>query len=184
MIATRDLLTRIEIDSNQTTVSLYENEELALRRDRDKLRVSGALQNVTQLTFETLGVAEGFEDIVVEYQNNRIDTDELTERLQNNIAVPLHEIAETLLPELDVKLHKLPSAIDGGAENSPVQSAAIIQSDVVIEAMQRILDRMLELESYNEIVELLRGIVAEQKELNEATRNRRLEKLRSLLDDE
>ncbi|WP_146450469.1 DUF4175 domain-containing protein [Bythopirellula polymerisocia] len=184
MIATHDLLTRIEIKPQSTEDEPLENEEVNLRRERDKLRVSGALQNITQLTFETLGVAEGFEDIVVELQNNRIDTEELTERLQNNIAAPLHEIADKLMSELESQLQELPAVIDSGDEKSRVQSAAIIQSDVVIEAMQRILDRMLELESYNELVELLRGIVAEQKDLNEATRIKQLEKLRSLLDDE
>ncbi len=184
MIATRELLNRIKLDNHSAEDTTQSDEDLALRRDRDMLRVSGALQNITQLTFETLGVAEGFEDIVVELQNNRIATEELTERLQKNIAEPLHEVAEKLMPQLDSQVQKLTAALDGEAEINRVKSAAIIQSDAVIEAMQRILDRMLELESYNELVELLRGIVNEQKELNEATRIRRLEQLRSLLDDE
>lgn len=184
MIATRELLTRIELEPKSDEGTPLAEEDKVLRRERDKLRVSGVLQNITQLTFETLGVAEGFEDIVIELENNRISTEELTERLQNNIAEPLHEVAKNLMPKLETQVLKLPAALDEAHENTRVQSEAIIRSDVVIEAMQRILDRMLELESYNELVELLRGIVTEQKELNEATRARRLEKLRSLLDDE
>jgi len=42
---------------------------------------------------------------------------------------------------------------------------------------------MLELESYNELVELLRGIVAEQKQLEEKTKQQRREKLRRLLEE-
>jgi hypothetical protein len=43
---------------------------------------------------------------------------------------------------------------------------------------------MLELESYNELVDLLRGIVEDQKQLSEETRAQRRERLRSLLDEE
>ena len=184
MVATRDLLSRIELEPKSADATPLTEQERALRRERDKLRASGVLQNITQLTFETLGVAEGFEDIVIELNNNRIATEELTERLQKNIAFPLHEIAESLMPELESKVKSLPAEIDGKNDSAGVQTAAIIQSDAVIAAMQQILDRMLELESYNELVELLRGIVSEQKELNEATRLRHREKLRSLLDDE
>ncbi len=184
MIATRELLSRIELSPQSGNDPPLSDEDITLRRDRDRLRISGVLQNITQLTFEILGVAEGFENIVVELQNNRIATQELTGRLENNIAEPLHEIAQKMMPQLELQVQKLPAVLGDDTENTSFQAAAIIQSDEIIEAMQRILDRMLELESYNELVELLRSVVKEQKELNEATRLRRLEKLRSLLDEE
>ena len=49
--------------------------------------------------------------------------------------------------------------------------------------MQAVLDRMLELESYNELVEILRGIVAEQQALRDETLRRQRERLEELLDD-
>jgi len=57
------------------------------------------------------------------------------------------------------------------------------QADLVLEAMKQVLDRMLELESYNELVELLRGIAADQQQIQEETKQMRREKLRSLLED-
>ena len=45
-----------------------------------------------------------------------------------------------------------------------------------------ILDRMIELESYNEVVELLHEIIADQDDLNVKTKQRRKNELRRLLE--
>jgi hypothetical protein len=49
--------------------------------------------------------------------------------------------------------------------------------------MKAVLDRMLELESYNELVELLRGIVSDQEQIKQRTQQQQREKLRGLLDE-
>jgi hypothetical protein len=49
--------------------------------------------------------------------------------------------------------------------------------------MQAVLDRMLELESYNELVELLRGIVNDQQQIKEKTPQPQKEKLRGLIEE-
>jgi hypothetical protein len=184
MVSTRELLTRIELDPQGEDGKPLSANEIAQFKERDKLRVVGVLQNVSQLGFETFGVAEGFDDIVIELENNRINTEELTQRLGRDIAEPLRVVASDLMPELEKRVQKITEALDESNPNADVLSAAIIQSDEVVAAMQRILDRMLELESYNELVDLLRGIVDDQKQLNEETRAQRRERLRSLLDEE
>lgn len=184
MVSTRELLTRIELNPQGEDGKPLSANEIAQFKERDKLRVVGVLQNVSQLGFETFGVADGFDDIVIELENNRINTEELTQRLGRDIAEPLRVVASDLMPELEKRVQKITAALDESNPNADVLSAAIIQSDEVVAAMQRILDRMLELESYNELVDLLRGIVDDQKQLNEETRAQRRERLRSLLDEE
>ena len=49
--------------------------------------------------------------------------------------------------------------------------------------MQRVLDTMVELETFNEVVALLRAIVEEQETLNQQTQQRRRQKVRELLED-
>jgi hypothetical protein len=49
--------------------------------------------------------------------------------------------------------------------------------------MKAVLDRMLELEGYNELVELLRGIVSEQDDLRQETLRQQREKLQELLEE-
>ena len=47
--------------------------------------------------------------------------------------------------------------------------------------MRKIRDRMIELEDFNEAVELLRNIVEMQKKLHDQTEQRHKEKIRNLL---
>jgi hypothetical protein len=180
MVGTRELLDRIEIEPPAEE----QEAELLRRRQRDHLRIGGCQQNATQLSYETLGVAEGFEEIVAELVNNRVDTEELKGRLEQGISEPLRQIGGELLPELETRLQELLRGFDESVEVDMRLRQAKVQADVVVEAMKQVLDRMLELESYNELVELLRGIVAEQKELHEQTIQERREKLRSILGDD
>jgi hypothetical protein len=150
--------------------------------ERDLSRVIGARQSGTEIAFETRGVAEGFDDIVAELINNRVDTEELKQRLEQGIAEPLKAISGEQLPKFAQRLQTLQTAIeaDRQAATAPL-TAAKLEADAVAEAMKAVLDRMLELESYNELVELLRGIVEEQDQLKGKTQEQQREKLRELL---
>ncbi len=46
-------------------------------------------------------MAEAIDDIRMQLVNNRIDTEELKERLQSGIADPLKKIGEEMFPELE-----------------------------------------------------------------------------------
>ena len=181
MTGTRELLDRI--DPSKAHLEDQTVAEARRVQDRDRLRISGALQTVIQLSYETLGVADGFEEIVGELINNRVDSEELVERLQAGIAVPLREIGGELMPDLEKQLQELEAAVGGKDEPQTPLARARTQGDGVLDAMKQVLDRMLELESYNELVELLRGIVADQQKVQDRTKQQRRKKLRSLLED-
>ncbi len=183
MISTRDLLDRIEIAPQISDDIPIDEVEINRRRNRDQLRIAGAMQNVTQLAYETAGVADGFDAIVAELVNNRVDTVELKQRLEQGISEPLREISTRLMPTLGERLRKLQKVFQATEDPQAKLVASIAQAEVVSEAMKEVLDRMLELESYNELVELLRGIVDEQKQLQGKTKQQRREKIRSLLDE-
>ena len=180
MVATAELLGRIEIDVDNDASDLEEAEVQQILQ-RDRLRVGGCEQNAAQLSHETVGVAEGFEGIVTELVNNRIDTEELKERLSTNIAAPLREIGEVLLPELQATHKLLEESYADSAERVLLYTRAVDQSNEIVEQMNRVLERMLELESYNELVALLRSIVDEHKQLQQQTKEERRAKLRSIL---
>lgn len=154
------------------------------RRERDLARISGSRQSATQSAFETTGVAEGFDDILAELVNNRVDTEELNERLAQGISEPLKEIGGELLPRFEEHLAALQTRM---AAQSPETAESLMavraESEAIVEDMKAALDRMLELESYNELVELLRGIVADQEQLREETLRQQREKLRDLLEE-
>ena len=182
MLGIQELLQRVQVDDENRVDSAIASDEK--QRVRDLLRIDGAMQSVVQISFETIGVAEGFQDIVTELVNNRIDNEELKERLISGISDPLMEIGEELLPELEERLQTLHASFSDSQNAANTYHLVLVQGEIVLDAMQKVLDRMLELENYNELVELLRGIVRDQKELQEETKRKRLDKLRSLLDDE
>jgi hypothetical protein len=49
--------------------------------------------------------------------------------------------------------------------------------------MQQVMDNMLELETFNEALDILRNIIKTQDELNEQTKERRKAKLLELLEE-
>ncbi|HMP07613.1 MAG TPA: hypothetical protein PJ982_14785 [Lacipirellulaceae bacterium] len=188
MQGVRDLLQRIDLvanDSGADDGSPAEGSEAPpANRNRQLVRLAGLRQSATQLAFETTGVAEGIDDVLAELINNRVDTEELRQRLEQGIAEPLKAIGGEMLPRLDERLGAVETLQTADSpETLAMLATAQGESHEIVDAMQAVLDRMLELESYNELVEILRGIVAEQQALRDETLRRQRERLEDLLDD-
>jgi hypothetical protein len=146
------------------------------------LRVERASQNSRKNAQETLGVAEAFDEIRQQLVNNRIDTEELIRRVKGGIADPLRQIAGDQFPELDRRLEQLRTTLEDEKLGPANRRQARQQTDVIVLAMRQVLARMVELESFNEAVELLRSIIQQQERLDERTRQRHKQKLRDLLE--
>jgi hypothetical protein len=151
------------------------------RRELRFLRLQSALTNCHKGAPEVLGVAESIDDIDKQFVNNRIDTVELKNRLKGNIAEPLHRIVDTMFPELNRRIEELQTALDDLDRAPVLRDAAQQQAQAILLAMQKVRDHMIELEDFNEAVELLRNIVDMQKKLHEETQKRHSEKIRDLL---
>jgi hypothetical protein len=149
---------------------------------RRRLRISGSLQNVLQATDEIAGIAQAFDDLGDELTNNRIDNPDLSSRLREQIARPLHRIAEVRMPQLASELKLVEQHVaDAATAAGELQTAKTTADEILVE-MRQVLDRMLELETYNEVVALLRGIITDQDDLNRRTKERKNERIRNLFD--
>jgi hypothetical protein len=153
----------------------------ARQRTLRRLRIEGALTNCRKNTPEILGLAESFDDIRKELINNRIDTEELKDRLQKGIAAPLRRIAEAMIPELERRLEGLQAVLDDAAKSPALRDRAQQQADEILLAMRKVRDRMIEVEDFNEAVNLLREIIKTQDQLREETQERHKQKIRELL---
>ena len=147
------------------------------------LRVQRALTNCRKNAQETLGIAEGIDDIRMQLVNNRIDTEELKERLQSGIADPLKNIAAHMFPELERRLDALQAVLEDVKLAPAARDNAQKQAETVLLSMQHVLDRMVELQDYNEMVEMLRDIIKMQDQLHRQTEERNKQKFRDLLKD-
>ncbi len=138
--------------------------------------VQQAVANSEQSASETLSLALSFDDIRDELANNRIDTPELEYRLKDQIGDPLREIAQRMFPELETRLRKLDAALADPAKAKLRRDEALAQTDVVLAAMHQVLSKMLELESFNEVVEQLRDLIQAENAIHSHTVKRQKEK--------
>jgi hypothetical protein len=107
---------------------------------------------------ETDEVAAGFRSIRRELETNGLLSPELDGRLTGEILDPL---AAVLAGDLAVAAKACRSSADRRSIVSPVEAS--------LARMRAILDRMLELESVNEVVERLRGVIDAQERIHEDT---------------
>ncbi|MFZ5828439.1 MAG: hypothetical protein ACOY3P_00030 [Planctomycetota bacterium] len=147
------------------------------------MRVQRALQNSEKNAHEVLGVAESFDDIRKQLVNNRIDTEELQLRIGEGIAKPLHAIGEEMFPVLTQRCAQLQENLADTRLGPVHRDRARQQADDILAMMNSVLARMIELEDFNEAVELLRQIIRAQKDLDEATRQRHKQAIRELMED-
>lgn len=120
---------------------------------------------------ETGEIAEAFRGIHLEFDNNQLLTPELESRLIEQIATPLGKLAAQEIPGL------------AAAARSRVGSAELLrQADLVLARMRAVLDKMMELESFNEVVEQLRGMIRTQEQLRTETLDQQKRRAREALE--
>jgi hypothetical protein len=144
--------------------------------------VQQAIANGQQSASETLSLATSFDDIREELVNNRIDTPELESRLKDQIGDPLRQIAEKSFPELENRLRKLEAVLADPTAAKTRRDEAVQQADAILVEMRQVLNKMLELESFNEIVEQLRDIIETEKAIHQDTLKKQKEKTLKLND--
>jgi hypothetical protein len=181
-----DLRTDDEPDAKQLTPEQKAQRAAELRR----LRVQRAIQQSQKSVAEVLGVAAGFLGIREELINNRVDTEDRKNRLKEQIADPLNKTCAEQFPRLDERLAGLETKLNElgikAAMNDAGQpaDAAIDQANIVLAELEAVLSKMQDLETYNELLDIVRDLLRDQGKLIERTQQERkrqtLEELKKL----
>lgn len=127
--------------------------------DEEGFAVGRLGESAARAAGETGEIAAAFRDIRLELDNNALLTPELESRLVARIADPLAAVAATDLPALAAACR----------ERDAAPAAIVERADAVLARLRAILDTMIELESYNEVLELLRGVIKTQEEIRAET---------------
>ena len=85
-----------------------------------------------------------------------------------------------MFPRLDEQLANLEAHLDQPQRDQLVDEAVNQLNDVLL-ALENILDRLLEVESYHELIDIVRSIIREQDILLERTRTQQKKKALDLL---
>lgn len=140
---------------------------------------------------ETLGVAASFDDIRAELVNNRVDTEDRKKRIQEQVVEPLQAIGDTMFPELDRRLVALAErleahgseGLDPHAEDSDTVSRAVTaveQTDEILLAIDAILQSMLNIEDYNQLLDRVRDLIVDLTGLRDDTKKVRKQEVLEL----
>lgn len=143
-----------------------------------RLRMARLDERLAKVADETNAVAEGFRSIRDELTNNRIPNDDLRERIDYRIVRPLEKVVNHYLPDVQTAL----SARDTDAP-AGVTPTAQQKLDDLVQQMELALGEMKSVESYNEVLALLRGIIDEQRGLSQKTDDARRASVKRLLLD-
>ncbi len=141
------------------------------------LRVQRGMQQSQKSAQEVLGISGGFDDIREELVNNRVDTPERKQRLKELIADPLAKIGTEDFGKLDQNLAALEKGLTGNTSVTPETATAaddtLEQTNVTIAKLEAVLQQMLDLETYNELLDIVRDLIKDQETLTDKTKQER-----------
>ncbi len=161
-----------------------EDVEPELNVDRSvqllRLRIQQAGLQSTKTSEELNGVAASIDDILLEMVNNRVDTPDRSDRIAMGVRDPLLKVVQGPLQALRNQIDGLVSLVEDKA-NGPAKAAITVQTaEEVLLQLNAVLEKMLDLESYNEVLDLVRGLIDNQDKIIEATENERARSLQDL----
>lgn len=149
--------------------------------DLQRLRIQRAMQASKKADGELVGIRVGFEEIRVELTSNRMDTTARKERLEKMIIEPIAQLSDPMHAQLQSTTQELEATYDQPEAFLPVVEVALEQTDAIILEMERILEKMFDLENFNELMEKMRQLIDAQTELREETEDLRKKQILDLL---
>lgn len=150
-----------------------------------RLRTQQIGLQATKTADELQGIATSLDDLLEEMANNRVDSVDRSERIGGGVRDPLRKVIAGDLALLVEQIGGVEKRIgvppaDPAAPTVTAASAQAVQTaEKVLLQLTAILEKMLDLESYNEILDMVRELIENQDELMEETKK---EQKRRVLD--
>ncbi|MDR2345659.1 MAG: hypothetical protein LBE18_06300 [Planctomycetaceae bacterium] len=148
--------------------------------------ISRALRDTQKEVYELRTIVDTFKTIRREMINNKIFNSESESRIDIGIISPITSLIERDFPELDRLINIFDKTLtirDKPTRQEAIQKRkfAIDQIDIILKKMTTIRDNMISMESYNEIIDILRSIIKNQKQIQIETEELRKKQIKELL---
>ncbi|MBV10147.1 MAG: hypothetical protein CMN21_13125 [Rubinisphaera sp.] len=143
--------------------------------------VQRSLNTLRKDSVEADAIRVAFESIQLEMVNNRIDTPQVRVRLQSKIIDPLSELLKNEFATTEEHFRLLDFALREDNKTEITPDLCLNDIDGLLSGLRQILLEMRKLESFQEVIELLKGIIEEEKALKAQTEEERKNKLIDLL---
>lgn len=142
-----------------------------------RLRIQQASLQADKTSQELTGIAASIDDILLEMVNNRVDSVDRNERIAQGVRDPLTQIVDGPLVQLEMQIEGLLPLVERTAAGPAAAVVAVETAEEVLLQLSAVLEKMLDLESYNEVLDLVRGLIDNHEKLIEATEREQTRKL-------
>ncbi|MGB7323975.1 MAG: polyketide synthase [Rubripirellula sp.] len=177
----RETLNLLRRGFNEDESQLDETEQTRQQQIR-RLRTQQSGLQASKTSEELSGIAESLDDILREMVNNRVDSLDRQERIGEGVRDPLRLIVNEPLARLRDQIVDIERSVNDSADAMAKTTASVETADEVIARLTEVLDKMLDLESYNEILDIVRELIEDQDELLKDTKDERKKRVLNLFD--
>ncbi len=177
---TLDLLRRrgFEDPDNGTLDDAERTRQEQVRR----LRVQQSGLQAKKTSEELSGIAASLDDILQEMVNNRVDSVDRRERIGTGVRDPLRQIVEEPLQRLEGQIVEIEQSVAETEKAAEKTAEAVETAEDVLLQLTAVLEKMLDLESYNEILDMVRELIDDQDKLLEDTKAERKKRVLELFE--
>lgn len=175
----RDTLDLLRRRGFEQPAQIDESERTRLQQVR-RLRVQQGGLQANKTSEELSGIAASLDDILREMLNNRVDSVDRRERIGMGVRDPLKQIVEGPLQTLRDQIKEIESSVGDPQVGVEKTAAAVQTSEEVLLELTAVLEKMLDLESYNEILDIVRELIEDQDKLLDETKEERKKRVLDL----
>ena len=145
-----------------------------------RLRVQQSGLQASKTAQELSGIATSLDDILLEMLNNRVDSVDRRARIGEGVRDPLVAIVNGSLQELRDQISEVEELVTDPQAAIPKTLQAVGTAEDVLLQMTAVLEKMLDLESYNEILDLVRQLMDDQSQITDDTKDERKKRVLDL----
>jgi hypothetical protein len=171
-------------DAEPGDVEPGDNDDAQMRQQAMRIVFSqrSKLQSMKS-SQEIRSIADAFENLRMQLINNRIDAEDRKQRLADGIIAPLKAIPDgslktlgNTIDEIEVTLKQIDKGIGVPALEETAKTLidrGLIETDAALKEIDAVLSVLVKYESQNELLEIVRRMIAEQEALMKRTKDKR-----------
>ena len=171
------------IDKPENTDSTATETESTPAESVAKLQVLRVQQSISQgdkSSAELVGVAQEIGMIRKELINNRVDSQDRQIRLEDRVRKPMLAVVEGPLARLHVEMVQMELDFTNQKAASETTPAAIKTLRECIASLESILNDMADIQDFNELVDMVRGMIDDQGKIIDQTKQEQKKKVLDL----
>ena len=172
-----------DVDASERTEA--EENTPARRARMQMLRSQQAESQMTKSEGELRGVEREINQINQELINNRIDSIDRRTRLEDKIRKPLLVVLDQTWGPMASDIRAVEKSYSRSAKSesnvSELLPSSIGKSNQIIVALTAILNDMIDIQDFNEVIDMVRGMIDDQSKVLEKTKQEQKKQLLDLL---